>query len=284
MTGAHDSMQGSGWVRGAAVRILTRMLETTEQLLAFHSRLLLAIHGIREDDLRRPEADGAWSILEVIVHLSHVELLTALRLRMMAVEEEPQLPALPQNAWVARLGGESLADALEHFWSVRRQNVRLLRSLAPADIERTGVHPNFGRLTIAQLATRVRDHAEKHLGQIERIKTTLGLSASTASDLTGVTAGVAGTDHRSIGPGVRVFELWSDGLRRALQVELDAGAQWPGLDHHVPGPEEVFILSGDFDDGAKRYEAGTFLHHPAGTSHSPLSRGGCKLFVFYPEG
>jgi anti-sigma factor ChrR (cupin superfamily) len=46
----------------------------------------------------------------------------------------------------------------------------------------------------------------------------------------------------------------------------------------------VFILSGDFDDGRQRYEAGTFMHHPAGTSHSPISRGGCKLFVFYPEG
>lgn len=267
-----------------ALRILTRMLETTEQLLAFHSRLLLAIHGIAEDDLRRPEAEGAWSIVEVIAHLSHVELLTALRVRMMIAEDEPRLPGLAQNAWVARLGGESPADALEHFWSVRRQNVRLLRSLAPTDLQRAGSHPNFGRLTVAELANRVRDHGEKHLGQIERIKATLGLSASAASNLAGVTAGVIGTDPRSPGPGVRVFELWNDGLRRALQVEFDAGAQWPGLDHHVPGPEEVFILSGDFDDGARRYEAGTFLHHPAGTSHSPVSRGGCKLFVFYPEG
>jgi anti-sigma factor ChrR (cupin superfamily) len=95
---------------------------------------------------------------------------------------------------------------------------------------------------------------------------------------------VAGREHRSPGPGVRVHDLWSDGTRRALQVEFDAGAQWPGLDYHVPGPEEVYVLSGDFHDGHARYEAGTFLHHPAGTSHSPVSENGCVLFVFYPEG
>ena len=48
--------------------------------------------------------------------------------------------------------------------------------------------------------------------------------------------------------------------------------------------EEVYVLSGDFDDGGSVYRTGTFLHHPAGSSHSPRSTEGCRLFVFYPEG
>jgi anti-sigma factor ChrR (cupin superfamily) len=44
------------------------------------------------------------------------------------------------------------------------------------------------------------------------------------------------------------------------------------------------VLSGDLGDGANVYPAGTFLHHPAGSSHSPRSKEGCRLFVFYPEG
>jgi anti-sigma factor ChrR (cupin superfamily) len=257
----------------------------SDALLDFQSRLLLSIHGIAEADLTRPEKDGAWSIANVIAHLGDVELLSAWRLRQMLTVDEPELTRIDQEAWIARLhAGESVAEALERFWVLRRQNVRLIASLGPDDLKRQAMHPRLGRITVARLVESVVEHQEKHLQQIERIKRAHGLAASETSNLAGVTAGVADGEHRSLGPGVRVYELWSDGTRRALQVELDAGAQWPGLDHHVPGPEEVFVLSGDFDDGNARYPAGTFLHHPAGTSHSPVSETGCKLFVFYPEG
>jgi anti-sigma factor ChrR (cupin superfamily) len=254
-------------------------------LLDFQSRLLLAIHGIAEHDLSRLEKDGGWSILDVIAHLGDVELLTAWRLRLMLAEDEPQLPRFSQEQWLARLhDGESLAERLEVFWSLRRQNVRLIRSLSPEALQRRAQHPRLGQITVAELIEALRSHQELHLGQLERIKRTLGLQVSTKSELAGVVAASRNGESRGPGPGVRVYDLWSDGVRRALQVEFDAGAQWSGLDHHVPGPEEVFVVSGDFHDGARCYEAGTFLHHPAGSSHSPVSENGCVLFVFYPEG
>ncbi|MDT5269347.1 MAG: hypothetical protein QOH49_1533 [Acidobacteriota bacterium] len=55
-------------------------------------------------------------------------------------------------------------------------------------------------------------------------------------------------------------------------------------DVHEPGPEEVFVVSGVFNDGVRDYPAGSFIHAPAGSSHVPQSRTGCVLFVFYPEG
>lgn len=262
-----------------------RLMTDTAPLLDFQSRLLLAIHGVADDDLSRPEKEGAWSIREVIAHLGDVELLTAWRLRVMLIEDAPELPRLAQERWVVRLhAGQSKAELLEELWALRRQNVRLIESLSAEDLQRRALHPRLGEITVAVLIETLREHQEKHLLQIERIKRTLGLEASQTSNLTGVVAGVKNGQHRSIGPGVRVYDLWTGGVRRALQVEIDAGAQWPGLDHHVPGPEEVFVVSGDFHDGADRYDAGTFLHHPAGTSHSPTSERGCVLFVYYPEG
>lgn len=79
--------------------------------------------------------------------------------------------------------------------------------------------------------------------------------------------------------------LWSqpDG-RKALMFEIAPGAVYPELDVHSPGPEEVFVVSGTFCDGEKTYPAGTFIHHPAGSSHIPQSQEGCVLFVFFPEG
>ncbi len=86
-------------------------------------------------------------------------------------------------------------------------------------------------------------------------------------------------------PGFSTRLLWSDPSgRKALMFEIAAGAVYPVLDVHAPGAEEVFVVSGDFCDGKNTYPAGTFIHHPVGSSHVPQSSNGCTLFVFFPEG
>ena len=255
-------------------------------LADFHSRLLLTLHGIPEPDLRRPERQGAWSIFEVICHLADHELLTLLRVRMILAGEGADLPPLQQREWVeSGHRGESVASVLETFWFTRRSILALVERLTPADLARRGNHPNHGPSSIADLISRAERHQEKHLGQIERIKTTLGLIASQRPDTSGVVASTAaGAAVRSPGEGITIHDLWREGVKRSLLVEMKPGAQWPGLDYHVPGPEAVYVVSGDFDDGANVYRAGTFLHHPAGSSHSPRTNEGCVLFVYYPEG
>ncbi len=86
-------------------------------------------------------------------------------------------------------------------------------------------------------------------------------------------------------PGFSTRLLWSQPSgRKALMFEIAPGAIYPELDIHSPGSEEVFVVSGTFCDGKNTYPAGTFIHHPAGSSHVPQSQEGCVLFVFFPEG
>lgn len=86
-------------------------------------------------------------------------------------------------------------------------------------------------------------------------------------------------------PGIRKRSLWRGANGAKAQIlEIDAGAAFTTLDTHAPGPEEVFVVSGIFNDGAHDYPAGTFIHNPAGSSHVPQSQQGCVIFVFFPEG
>jgi anti-sigma factor ChrR (cupin superfamily) len=98
---------------------------------------------------------------------------------------------------------------------------------------------------------------------------------------------VASRDVRAleIYPGVRKRLLW-EGVNgaKAQLLEIDAGARFLKLDVHHPGPEEIYVVSGVFNDGLRDYPAGSFVHNPAGSSHLPQSREGCVLFVFFPEG
>ncbi|RJQ80429.1 anti-sigma factor [Pseudonocardiaceae bacterium YIM PH 21723] len=100
-----------------------------------------------------------------------------------------------------------------------------------------------------------------------------------------VSVSPADVPARELFPGVRHRLLWTGtGGATANLLELDPGARWPHRDEHTPGPEEVYVAAGTFNDGARDYPAGTFLHAPAGSWHVPQTATGCTLFVFYPEG
>ena len=257
-----------------------------EDFRQLHTRLLASIHGIAADQLLRIEREGAWSIHDVIAHLSDLELLTAVRFRLMLADEVPALPSFARNEWVSRLHrGASTEDLLEDLWFHRRRNLALLESLTADELERRGDHPSYGVITVAQLVRNVAEHQEKHHGQIERIKSALGFPAGGPTHTSAVEAKhVEDAPVRSPGNGIRVRDIWRGGVRSALLVDIDAGAVWPDVDHHVPGPEEVYVVTGEFHDGNDSYPAGTFLHNPAGSSHVPQSRTGCQLFIYYPEG
>jgi anti-sigma factor ChrR (cupin superfamily) len=90
---------------------------------------------------------------------------------------------------------------------------------------------------------------------------------------------------RELFPGIRARMLWSgENGAKAAVLEMAPGTCWEGIDVHEPGPEEVYVVSGVFNDGERDYPAGTFIHAPAGSSHVPQTKAGCTLFLFYPEG
>jgi|GEM_PF-204278 len=86
-------------------------------------------------------------------------------------------------------------------------------------------------------------------------------------------------------PGVTRKTLWQqkDGAK-AWILEIAPGGKFLEPAVHAPGPEQVYVLSGVFNDGVRDYPVGSFIHNPAGSSHVPQSKFGCKLLVFFPEG
>ncbi|WP_202865801.1 cupin domain-containing protein [Kribbella turkmenica] len=96
---------------------------------------------------------------------------------------------------------------------------------------------------------------------------------------------MADVSVRELFPGIRLRSLWRGAHGASAHVlEIDPGSTWQGIDVHEPGPEEVYVVDGVFNDGTRDYPAGSFIHCPAGSSHVPQSTQGCTLFLFYPEG
>jgi hypothetical protein len=54
---------------------------------------------------------------------------------------------------------------------------------------------------------------------------------------------------RELFPGIRLRPLWKGpGGAHANTLEMDTGTSWPHRDLHHPGPEEVYVLTGTFND------------------------------------
>lgn len=136
-----------------------------------------ATAGISDTDLRRPEAAGKWSIMEVVQHLADSEIVYGYRCRAILTEDNPHLAGYDQDVWVRRLryNQVQLEDALAQLAPLRAANLRLLRTLTPEELARTGLHSERGPESVEHITKLLAAHDLIHLRQIERIKTTLGL-------------------------------------------------------------------------------------------------------------
>ena len=59
--------------------------------------------------------------------------------------------------------------------------------------------------------------------------------------------------------------------------KLEPGTHYPA--HYHPGPEDIYVISGDLSIGAEKLEAGDFHHAEAGSRHEEnTSVAGCVIF------
>lgn len=135
------------------------------QYAAGSGELRAAVAGMtREQVLARP-VPGKWSTLEVVCHLADFEPIYADRMKRVIAENEPNLPSGDPDVFAARLAyhDRDLGEELNLIDVTRRQMLRILSQLAPADFARTGRHTMDGPLTLEELLHRITIHIPHHV-------------------------------------------------------------------------------------------------------------------------
>lgn len=130
------------------------------------------ITGLSLDELRRPEAPGKWSMIEVIQHLADAELVWAYRLRLVLSEERPLLTGYNQDEWANSLeySKASLDEAFDQIRIFRAANLRLIESLTEEQLQRVGIHEERGPETIEHMIRLYAGHDLIHRRQLARIR------------------------------------------------------------------------------------------------------------------
>ncbi len=128
--------------------------------------------GLDDATIRRPEAPGKWSMIEVAHHLADSDMVVGVRIRMIVAQDRPPIVAYDQDLWVEKLRYRqaALSDVLTQFDVLRNANVRLARQLSPAEMERYGIHSERGGESAGYLLRLVAGHDLVHLDQLARIR------------------------------------------------------------------------------------------------------------------
>jgi hypothetical protein len=148
-------------------------LDQSIEILSRTPRTLRALlEGLSEPWIRATEGEGTWSAFDVVGHLIHGERTDWIgRARIILDEGEFRVfEPFDRFAQERESQGKSLAQLLDEFQSLRADNVRTLDSwkLTDEDLDRVGLHPEFGRVTLRQLLSTWVAHDLGHIAQVVR--------------------------------------------------------------------------------------------------------------------
>ena len=157
-----------------AIRVLNRLgdRDPLATLGATAAELRRVCDGVSEDALRRPEADGKWSMLDVVHHLADAEMVIGVRIRMILADDRPAIAAYDQDAWATKFQyrGAELPPLLQRFETLREANLRLARQLTSDDLQRVGMHSERGPESVEYTLRLTAGHDLVHLDQLERVR------------------------------------------------------------------------------------------------------------------
>jgi len=123
--------------------------------------------------IEQNEGPNTWSPFDVIGHLIHGEETDWIPRARIIINDGEARPFEPFDrvAMFEKSKGKSMVDLLDTFASLRASNIQELErmNLTPAMLEKLGMHPELGRVTLGQLLATWVVHDLGHIAQIVRI-------------------------------------------------------------------------------------------------------------------
>jgi hypothetical protein len=114
------------------------------------------------------EGPDTWSPYQVVGHLTHVEECDWIDRTRVILDHgtDRVFEPVDREAGFTEFRGWKLGDLLDRFASARTSNLDELEALVHVgDLDRRGIHPSFGEVTVSQLLATWVVHDLNHLDQ-----------------------------------------------------------------------------------------------------------------------
>jgi hypothetical protein len=133
-----------------------------------------ALDGASAVELDAREAPGEWSPREVVHHLADSEMNSAIRLRRLIAEDNPEIIGYDQEEYAHILYYDRPIDpSLAVFNAVRVSTADILDRLTEEQWQRAGTHSESGSYSVLDWLQIYAVHAHEHADQIRRARATV---------------------------------------------------------------------------------------------------------------
>ncbi|HEY7354733.1 MAG TPA: DinB family protein [Terriglobales bacterium] len=119
------------------------------------------------------EGEASWTVFDVVGHLVYAERTNWMPRvkRLLESGERRAFDTFDREGYIKESQGRSLTELLDEFARLRSASIAELRALnfGTQDLDRRGLHPTFGPVTLSELLATWAAHDLTHLHQITRI-------------------------------------------------------------------------------------------------------------------
>jgi uncharacterized damage-inducible protein DinB len=149
---------------------MTDFLADTTNLLARTPQVLRSLLGGLPDDWTdTPDVADGWRPRDVVGHLITADQTDWMQRTRRILEDGTarEFDRFDRFAMLERDAGIPLDDLVERFAALRTANLAALEELVTdADLDRRGLHPSLGEVTLRELLATWAVHDLDHIGQI----------------------------------------------------------------------------------------------------------------------
>jgi len=158
---------------------LTTRQELIDRYRHGHREVLDALHEITLDQLDARSDPNEWSARQVVHHLADSEMTSAIRLRQLIAEDDPQIVGYDEEAFAERLHYDRPVDAsLDALRASRASTAEILDRLSETEWGRTGTHSESGSYSVEAWLETYAAHAHEHAAQIRHARAVSDPAAS----------------------------------------------------------------------------------------------------------
>ncbi len=129
------------------------------------AELVKAYWGMNIAELNAKQPDGSWTLHQIAIHMLDSDLIGSDRMKRIACMDNPLLCGYDETAFSNLPGSDQLNAfaACDMFQKNRAMTATLLRALPDVAFQRTGIHTESGKVSLAEMVEKYIHHLEHHL-------------------------------------------------------------------------------------------------------------------------
>lgn len=145
------------------------------QIEQFPEQLAKTLDGLSETQVSTVTSADIWTIQQIVHHIADSHMNAFIRMRLLLTENHPTIKPYDQDAWAALADVKtvSVAVSLALITALHTRWAAMMSALSSSEWERTGMHPEYGAISVASMVASYARHGNDHIAQIERVKAAL---------------------------------------------------------------------------------------------------------------